>query len=146
MTPTSLRTTSLTTESLIAAAASIPPGAPFVMLNMLRYRERAEYPAGSGTSLAPCTGREAYQRGYVATFVELAAGVDIGVEWFGSVLATLVSPPDERWDEFVLVRYPSYAAFRAIVESERYEREAAPHRLASLVDWRLLATAKLAQP
>jgi hypothetical protein len=37
-----------------------PDDAPLVMVNLLRYRERAEYPAGAGA--APCSGREAYQR------------------------------------------------------------------------------------
>jgi len=134
-------TTNLTRESLAAAALAIPEGEPFVMLNLLRYKEHAEYRDGPG--LGPCTGREAYHRGYVATFTKLAEGIPIQIEWLGAVLAGLVTPAGERWDELVLVRYPDYATFRRIVESDRYEAEAAPHRRASLDDWRLLATTKL---
>ena len=143
---TSTRTTTLTTASLIAAARVIPAGTPFFMLNMLRYKAQADYGDRADHGLGPCTGREAYHRGYVAGFVRLAEGMDVQPAWFGSILTGLVTPPDERWDEFVIVRYPSYAAFRSIVESSRYETEVAPHRIASLDDWRLIATTKLATP
>jgi len=58
------------------------------------------------------------------------------------VLARLVGPPDEPWDEVALVRYPSFADFRRVVENPRYLREAVPHRRAALADWRLIAIAE----
>ncbi len=67
----------------------------------------------------------------------------VDVAWFGSVMTCLVAPPGERWDEIAIVRYPSFAAFRSYVESEAYETEAVPHKVAALDDWRLLATVKL---
>jgi hypothetical protein len=138
------RSTTLTTESLIAAAKVIPEGAPFHMLNLLRYKERAEYPKGSG--VAPCSGREAYHRGYIGTFMKLLGGTPVEVAWLGSVMTSLVAPPGERWDELAIVRYPSFAVFRSYVESPAYEAEAVPHRIAALDDWRLLATVKLDTP
>lgn len=144
MNETPSSTTTLTTASLIAAASLIPGGQPFFMLNMLRYKERAHYV--DHRDATPSSGREAYHRGYVAGFVRLAEGLGVEPAWFGSVLASLVAPPGERWDEFVIVRYPSYDVFRAIVESPRYEAEVAPHRIAALADWRLIATTKLAAP
>ncbi|HSW14360.1 MAG TPA: hypothetical protein VLI06_16050, partial [Solimonas sp.] len=41
-------------------ATTIPMNTPVTMLNLLRFREQAAYPEGSGH--APCTGREAYGR------------------------------------------------------------------------------------
>lgn len=144
MTHENARTTALTTESLIEAAKVIPDGKPFYMLNLLRYKERAEYPEGTG--LGPCSGREAYHRGYVGTFTKLTKGMPVEVAWFGSVMTGLVALPGERWDELAIVRYPSFAAFRSYVESKAYETEAVPHRIAALDDWRLLATVKLDIP
>lgn len=137
----SIRMTQLTHESLVAAALVIPEGTPFFMLNLLRYKEHAAYPAGSGHE--PCSGRDAYHRGYVAAFTRLAEGMPIEIAWLGGVLGSLVAPPGERWDELALVGYPSFRIFRRIVESDRYAAEAAPHRIAALEDWRLLATTKL---
>jgi hypothetical protein len=144
MTPESARSLSLTTESLIAAAAVIPEGQPFFMLNLLRYKERAEYRDRPEAPVA--SGREAYHAGYVGTFVVIAQEleVDVSLAWRGSVITGLVAPLGEQWHELAIVSYPSFAVFRRIVESPRYLRDCAPHRLASLEDWRLLATAKLA--
>lgn len=141
MTHESRRTIDLTTNALVAAAAIVPEGEPFYMLNLLRYKERAEYPEGSGHEA--CSGREAYHRGYIATFMKLTEGKPIEVAWVGSVLTGLVAPEGERWDELAIVKYPSFAVFRSYVESAAYEAEAVPHRIAALDDWRLLATAKL---
>lgn len=137
----SRRSLSLTPESLIAATAVIPAGEPFFMLNLLRYREHAHYPDGR----SPLSGRAAYHEGYVGTFVTIAKELHVAVElaFLGTVLTGLVAPAGEQWHELALVRYPSFAVFRRIVESERYLKDAAPHRLASLEDWRLLATQKL---
>jgi len=44
-------------QQLVAAASD---ESPIVMINLLRYRDRAEYPKGSDAP--PCLGREAYQR------------------------------------------------------------------------------------
>ena len=47
-------------RAALEALAKLPDDEPVVMLNLLRFRARAEYPEGSGH--APCTGREAYRR------------------------------------------------------------------------------------
>ena len=134
-------TTTLATERLIAAAAVIPEGTPFFMLNLLRYKERADY--RGRPDVTPCSGREAYHQGYVAAFAKIAEGVAVEIAWLATVVTELVAPANEHWNELAIVRYPDFAAFRRIVESARYELEAAPHRRAALEDWRLLATVKL---
>ncbi len=123
----------------IAAAAAIPDGQPFVLLNLLRYREQAAY--GAGTGDPPCSGREAYHERYIPAFGRIASA-GIHLFWYGGVLARLAGPSDERWDEVALVRYPSFADFRRVVADPRYRAEADPHRRAALADVRLIAIAE----
>ena len=142
----------LAEEALAAAARVVPEGSPVVMLNLLRYREVADYggspaPAG-GPVTAGASGRAAYADGYLPAFAAVAAqaGVELEVLYYGQVHAALVAPPAERWDDVVLVRYPSLAGFRRIVGSPAYAQQADAHRLAALADWRLVATSPLAPP
>lgn len=43
-----------------AALAAIPDDRPIVMINLLRYRDRASYEPGSG--FEACSGRDVYER------------------------------------------------------------------------------------
>ena len=140
-----MRTTEINSEDVIAAADAIPADSPIFMLNMLRYREQADY--GERTDVAPCSGREAYFQHYVPAFNNVAAseGIEeIKVFYLGAVLAHMVAPSEERWDDIVIVEYPNFAAFRRLTESPQYAAEAAHHRTAALEDWRLIATGRTA--
>ena len=53
------------------------------------------------------------------------------------------SNENEKWDMVALVRYPNFSAFRKVVESEMYIKDAQPHRIASLEDWKLYATTEI---
>jgi uncharacterized protein (DUF1330 family) len=53
--------------------------------------------------------------------------------------ARLIGPPEEQWDEVLLVRYPSVAAFASMLAMPDY-RAATVHRTAALDDARLIAT------
>ena len=111
------------------------PG-PLVMINLLRFRERAAYPAGFDAT--PCSGREAYLRyGSVATIK--VAEVGGRILWTAAVKMSVIAPEGEEWDEAVLVEYPSRAAFVTMVSQPDY-LAAAVHRTAALVDSRLLLT------
>src|SRR5260370_32756327 len=92
----SMRTTELTLGNIQAAAGAIPADAPVFMLNMLRYRERAEYASADPT---PCSGREAYQQRYRPAFGRVAEDAGVRVAWVGSVLAKLVAPAGAQWDD-----------------------------------------------
>lgn len=110
--------------------------APIVMINLLRYRERAAYPEGADA--APASGREAYQR-YGAEAAKHIAAVGGRMLWLGEVRATVIGPPDERWDDAVLVEYPSKRAFVEMVQKAAYQA-CAVHRTAALADSRLICT------
>jgi len=89
-----------TDEQLEALARSADDGSPVVMINLLRYRERAEYPPDFDAK--PCDGRGAYQR-YAAGVAPLVMGRGGRFLWLGSAVATLVGPAGERWDDAALV-------------------------------------------
>jgi uncharacterized protein (DUF1330 family) len=123
-------------ERLQAFLAAPDDGAPLVMINLLRYRARAQYPPGAGQE--PCSGREAYQR-YGAVALRKVASVGGRVVWMGRVAASVIAPEGEEWDDAVLVEYPSRAAFVAMIALPDYQA-AVVHRTAALADSRLIAT------
>jgi len=124
------------TPDQLAAFASGPDDGPVVMINLLRWRERASYPEGSGE--APCSGQEAYGR-YSEAVAPLLAGVGGRPLWIGLARGMVIAPEDERWDQAILVEYPSRKAFFTMVTSPEY-RAIAHHRTAALADSRLIAT------
>ncbi len=123
-------------QQLATFAAEVGDPAPIVMINLLRYRERAGYPSGS--TAEPCSGREAYQR-YAAAVMPMLAGVGGKILWLGSVKRIVIGPETEQWDDAILVQYPSRQAFLTMVTRPDYQ-EIAVHRSAALADSRLIAT------
>jgi len=135
------RTTELNAVIVSATEQSFPADTPVYMVNLLRYKEHADYDNAAGTS--PCSGREVYFQRYAGWFRKIAADKGVKVLFLGSVSAGIAVPEGEQWDDIVIVEYPSYATFRQIVESEEYLADAAPHRKATLEDWRLIATNRI---
>lgn len=114
---------------------------PIVMINLLRFREQADYPEDFAAE--PCSGREAYRR-YGEVAIQTIAAVGGRMVWMGSVQTTLIGPAGEEWDDAVLVEYPSRKAFLGMVAQPDY-LAAAPHRTAALEDSRLIATIQQAE-
>jgi uncharacterized protein (DUF1330 family) len=135
-------TTEINREGLDAAVSAIPPGSPVFMINLLRFRDQADY--GGHTDLAPCTGREAYFARYLPAFNETASPYGTTELVFGgNVIGTVVGPLDEEWDGIGLVRYPGIEVFLELTADSAYLAKAEPHRAAALADWRLYATTSL---
>lgn len=111
-----------------------PKGVPIVMLNMLRFKEIADYPDGKSTT----SGREAYAK-YSKEAAKLVAKIGGQVVWFGEVQGSVIGPPDEQWDQIFLVRYPSVEKFIEMVSTAAYQ-EIAVHRSSALKDSRLIMT------
>jgi uncharacterized protein (DUF1330 family) len=110
-----------------AAFFDTPEDGPFVMVNLLKFREHAQYADGSDAHLS---GAEAFMRyGEAAHKLVLAAGgrpVD-----GGGVTGLIVGEVEELWDSVGLVEYPSLAAFRAMISSPEY-KALLHHRAAGL--------------
>lgn len=111
---------------------SIPANTPIVMLNLLRFRDKARYKDGE----ADYDGREAYRR-YSLVAMNKVQGVGGELVWAGDTLAGVIGPEDEHWDEVLLVRYPSIQAFAAMLADPEY-KEATKHRTAALSEARLI--------
>ncbi|MES2044893.1 MAG: DUF1330 domain-containing protein [Pseudomonadota bacterium] len=100
---------------------------PFVMINLLKFKERAEYPDGSEPELS---GREAYAR-YGAAVQACLASVGGKSVFAGAVTDLLLGEVEELWDMVALAQYPSRAAMMAMVQSPEYQA-IEKHRIAGL--------------
>jgi len=110
---------------------------PVAMLNLLRFRDEADY--STFPELAPATpisGRAAYDR-YVRHTLPFLNDAGGSLELFAVGGHYFVGPADERWDLVMLVRQASVAEFLAFASNEAY-LAAIGHRTAALEDSRLL--------
>lgn len=131
-----MRSIDPTRESVKLLVEKVPEGIPVVMLNLLRFRARANYPAESNEPSR--TGRDAY--GVYLRLVEpILAGVGGRMIWSGDAKHALIAPDGETWDEVLLVEYPSRDAFLTMLRLPEY-RAITMHRTAALEDARLVAT------
>ena len=135
------RTVPIETGILQAAEAAIPPGTPVTMINLLRFRETADY--GSASNETPCSGRDAYYKRYAPVATPLVFGVGGSVFWSGTTLADLISPAYEHWDDVLLVQYPDFSCLVRLAENPEYQA-VVHHRTAALADSRLIATKTMA--
>jgi hypothetical protein len=108
-----------------------------VMLNLLRFREVADY--SQSPELAPKTpvsGAAAFHRYIEHTLPHLReTGGDLLFIGVGGPL--LIGPPSERWDLAMLIRQQSVESFLAFASHEPY-LAGLGHRTAALKDSRLL--------
>jgi uncharacterized protein (DUF1330 family) len=86
---------------------------PFVMVNLLKFKSKAEYADGSDAHL---TGAEAYNR-YGERVRKLVEGLGGRVRYSGQVSGLMIGEVEELWDAVALAEYPSLAAFRAMALS-----------------------------
>ncbi|SIN62215.1 Uncharacterized conserved protein, DUF1330 family [Parasphingorhabdus marina DSM 22363] len=90
---------------------------PFIMVNLLKFKDKAEYDDGSDNGLS---GRDAYLRYGMAVAACLQA---VGAKPLtsGMVTGLMLGEVEELWDMVALVQYPSLSAFRNMVESPEYQ-------------------------
>ena len=100
---------------------------PFVMINLLKFREHAEYPDGSEPELS---GRDAYRR-YGAAVQACLASVGGRSLYAGMVTELMLGEIDALWDMVALAEYPSRAAMMKMVSSPEYQA-IEKHRIAGL--------------
>lgn len=113
-------------------------GEPVVMLNLLRFRERAAYPDGRPSDL---TGRQAYDL-YAAPMQKIIEERGGRVVFGGDITSLVIGEVDDTWDTCVLVEYPSAASFAAAVTSPEVA-EIGVHRAAGLEGQLLLRVSQL---
>jgi uncharacterized protein (DUF1330 family) len=86
---------------------------PFVMVNLLKFKQRAEYADGTDSHLS---GAEAYMR-YGEAVRKLVEGLGGRVRYSGMVTGLMLGEVEELWDAVALAEYPSLAAFRDMAMS-----------------------------
>jgi len=134
-----MHTVDPTPDRLAEFLDAAEPEGKLVMLNLLRFRDQAEYPPDAGIEAEPCSGRDCYQQRYGAVALEYVRAAGGRVLWMGNAWFGVIAPDDEPWDEILLVEYPSRQAFLEMVATPEY-RAAAIHRSAALRDSRLIAS------
>ncbi len=103
-----------------------------VMMNLLKFRETANYPAEAG--MAPCSGKEAYDRYQHAFTVAVGAVSQAEVLYDGPCEQVFIGQPGTEaadWDKLLLVRYPTRQHFLNMMADDSY-RDALVHRYAGL--------------
>ena len=110
---------------------------PVTMLNLLRFREVADYSASPELAPPePISGSAAYDR-YVRHTMPFLTASGGSVAFFGSGGHNFVGPVSERWDLVMLINQSSVSDFFAFASSEEY-LTGVGHRTAALEDSRLL--------
>jgi uncharacterized protein (DUF1330 family) len=112
------------------------PEGPMVMVNLLKYREKADYAAERTEAKENLSGIEAYRR-YGAKAIQCVTEAGGGVVWGGAQAFVMIGGSDQDWDEVICVRYPSRQAFLEMIARPDY-LAATYHRDAGLARTALL--------
>lgn len=97
------------------------------MINMFKFRERAEYPDGRKSDLS---GIEAYGL-YGAETAKLLAAMGAKVVHSSAFVDMIVGEVENLWDACAIVEYPSLPQFIEMVDSDAWQAHAI-HREAGL--------------
>ena len=125
------------TKEQIQALLDSDLEAPVVMLNLLKFAERAGGDGGDGAQ----SGRDSYTRygDRVRSMLEKVGG---RILWQGRADSVVIGGDADDWDAVILVEYPSRKAFIDMTSSPKYE-EVSKDRTAGLADSRLIAMTQL---
>lgn len=108
------------------------------MLNLVRFRDLANYPGDHELARDGLTGAEAYAL-YGKHTAAILASVGGSILWSAKFESTLIGPTDEVWNAMFIARYPSGHAFLAMISDPDYQR-AVVHRQAGVATSRLIRT------
>lgn len=124
------------TREIMETFRDLPSDRPIAMINLLRFRDRADYPADHAEHGKGLSGAEAYRRygSAAAAPFQRAGGRQV---WLGRPELTVIGPATEQWDLAFIAAYPTGEAFTAMLRDPEY-REAVVHRQAAVQDSRLI--------
>mgnify|MGYP000592581886 FL=1 len=104
-----------------------PEIGPISMVNLLKFKDKAEYEDGRDTDLS---GEEAYAI-YGLEVIEHVKKVGGEPIFFGKVERLMLGEVEELWDMVAIARYPSRKAMLKMISDPDYI-ESAKHRSAGL--------------
>lgn len=113
--------------------------APIVMVNLLKFKPKAEYKDGRATS---DDGRAAYNR-YGDEMLKFVTANGGRVLFVGEAKSLVIGSVEDMWDVVALVEYPSAAAFAKIAMSPEVAKIGV-HREAGLAGQLLIQTVQRA--
>ena len=116
------------TEAQLDALMKADQTTPVVMVNLLKFRDKAVYE--DGRDAGGISGAEAYGL-YGQVAQKKIKSVGGSILWQSPREQLVVGTDKDDWDAVVLVRYPSRKAFLEMTSEADY-REALPHRTAGL--------------
>ena len=118
------------------AFKALPRDEPIHMLNLLLYRDEAEYPDGHEHAGRGWSGRRAYEE-YGRTSGPIFARVGGSIVWRGTFQTMVTGPNDRVWHDGFVAQYPNSGAFFEMIKDADYQA-AVVNRTAALVDSRLM--------
>ena len=101
---------------------------PISMVNLLKFKEKAEYEDGRDTQMS---GKEAYQI-YAIEVQEHLKKVGAEIVFGGVVSRLMLGEVEDLWDGVAIARYPSRKAMLEMIMSSEYQ-ESEKHRSAGLL-------------
>jgi uncharacterized protein (DUF1330 family) len=123
------------TKEQIKALVESDLETPVVMLNLLKFAERADGGNGAGS------GRDSYAR-YGDRVRSMLESVGGRILWQGRADSVVIGGEADAWDAVILVEYPSRKAFIEMTSSPKYG-DVSKDRTAGLADSRLIAMTEL---
>ena len=101
---------------------------PIAMINLLKFKEKAEYEDGRDTEMS---GKEAYQI-YATEVQEHLRKVGAEIVFGGAISRLMLGEVEDLWDSVAIARYPSRKAMLEMMMSSDYQ-ESEKHRSAGLL-------------
>ncbi|MEM7020521.1 MAG: DUF1330 domain-containing protein, partial [Pseudomonadota bacterium] len=114
-------------EEQIKGFAEPGPDGPIYMVNLLKFKEKAEYPDDRETDL---TGEQAYMI-YGAAVSQLLKEFGGSAMFGANVERLMLGEVEEMWDKVAIAMYPSRAAMMQMMQSPKMQ-EIGVHRAAGL--------------
>ena len=114
----------------------LPRDTPIHMLNLLLYRDEAEYPQGHEHAGKGWSGRRAYEE-YGKASGPIFRGLGGSIVWRGKFETMVTGPEVRAWHDGFIAQYPNAGAFFAMIKDPDYQK-AVVNRTAALVDSRLI--------
>lgn len=124
------------TKAGFKAFKDLPRDEPIHMLNLLLFRDDAEYPEGHEHHGNGWTGRRAYKE-YGKTSGPIFRRVGGSIVWRGAFQAMVTGPETREWHDGFVAEYPNSGAFFEMIKDPDYQL-AVVNRTAALADSRLV--------